>query len=114
MTSIFRPMWSLLAAGLLAVRRRFSCVRPGCQWSARQGLLQGAGKRRELQWRSQAGRAPEQLPLAQRSHAFPVGTLPELIGIDGEYIRSHLKLAQAHFAKLEAYATQCSRGLDVS
>ncbi|WP_036582977.1 NAD(P)/FAD-dependent oxidoreductase, partial [Brucella anthropi] len=62
------------------------------------------------------GRAPEQLPLAQRSHAL-WARLPELIGIDGEYIRSgHLKLArtEAHFAKLEAYAaTVQPLGLDV-
>lgn len=52
------------------------------------------------------GRAPEQLPLAQRSHAL-WARLPELIGIDGEYVRSgHLKLARTeeHFARLEAYA----------
>lgn len=62
------------------------------------------------------GRAPEQLPLAQRSHAL-WARLPELIGIDGEYIRSgHLKLARTekHFAKLEAYAaTVRPLGLDV-
>ncbi len=52
------------------------------------------------------GRAPEQVPLAQRSHAL-WGRLPELIGIDGEYMRcGHLKLARTpeQFAKLEAYA----------
>lgn len=52
------------------------------------------------------GRAPEQLPLAQRSHEL-WARLPELIGTDGEYIRSgHLKLArtETHFASLEAYA----------
>ncbi|MBR7652587.1 FAD-binding oxidoreductase [Brucella oryzae] len=62
------------------------------------------------------GRAPEQLPLAQRSHEL-WARLPELIGIDGEYIRSgHLKLArtEAHFAKLEAYAEKVRPlGLDV-
>ncbi|MFK0684438.1 FAD-binding oxidoreductase [Ochrobactrum sp. BD67] len=62
------------------------------------------------------GRAPEQLPLAQRSHAL-WARLPELIGIDGEYIRSgHLKLARTeeHFARLEAYAaTVRPLGLDV-
>lgn len=62
------------------------------------------------------GRAPEQLPLAQRSHEL-WARLPELIGIDGEYIRSgHLKLArtEAHFAKLEAYAEKVKPlGLDV-
>ena len=62
------------------------------------------------------GRAPEQLPLAQRSHAL-WARLPELIGIDGEYIRSgHLKLARTeeHFAKLEAYAARVRPlGLDV-
>ena len=62
------------------------------------------------------GRVPEQLPLAQRSHVL-WGRLPELIGIDGEYIRSgHLKLArtEAHFARLEAYAAKVKPlGLDV-
>ena len=62
------------------------------------------------------GRAPEQLPLAQRSHEL-WARLPELIGIDGEYIRSgHLKLARTeeHFARLEAYAaTVRPLGLDV-
>lgn len=62
------------------------------------------------------GRAPEQLPLAQRSHEL-WARLPELIGIDGEYNRSgHLKLArtEAHFAKLEAYAEKVRPlGLDV-
>ncbi|MBC8718505.1 FAD-binding oxidoreductase [Ochrobactrum sp. Marseille-Q0166] len=62
------------------------------------------------------GRAPEQLPLAQRSHKL-WARLPELIGIDGEYSRSgHLKLArtEAHFAKLEAYAEKVRPlGLDV-
>jgi len=51
------------------------------------------------------GRPLEQLPLAQRAHAI-WGKLPELIGIDGEYIRSgHLKLArsEADAAALEAY-----------
>ena len=62
------------------------------------------------------GRAPEQLPLAQRSHEL-WARLPELIGIDGEYVRSgHLKLArtEAHFASLEAYAAKVRPlGLDV-
>ncbi|MBA8845458.1 sarcosine oxidase subunit beta [Ochrobactrum sp. RC6B] len=62
------------------------------------------------------GRAPEQLPLAQRSHEL-WARLPELVGIDGEYVRSgHLKLArtEAHFASLEAYAAKVRPlGLDV-
>jgi sarcosine oxidase subunit beta len=52
------------------------------------------------------GRAPEQIALSQRAHEI-WARLPELIGIDGEYIRSgHLKLARTeeHFASLEAYA----------
>ncbi len=52
------------------------------------------------------GRSPEQLPLSQRAHRiWP--RLRELVGIDGEYVRSgHLKLARTEkdFAKLEAYA----------
>ena len=54
------------------------------------------------------GREPEQIPLAQRSFDL-WGRLPELIGIDGEYMRSgHLKLARTpeQFAKLEAYAAK--------
>ncbi|MND36524.1 4-methylaminobutanoate oxidase (formaldehyde-forming) [compost metagenome] len=54
------------------------------------------------------GREPEQIPLSQRSFDL-WARLPELIGIDGEYIRSgHLKLARTpeHFAKLEAYAAK--------
>lgn len=51
------------------------------------------------------GRPLEQLPLAQRAHGI-WGRLRELIGIDGEYVRSgHLKLArsEADVAALEAY-----------
>ena len=51
------------------------------------------------------GRTPQQLPLSKRAHGL-WARLPELIGIDGEYVRSgHLKLArtQEHFARLEAY-----------
>jgi len=52
------------------------------------------------------GRSKDQLPLAQRSHQiWP--RLKDLIGIDGEYVRSgHLKLArsEADLASLEAYA----------
>lgn len=61
-------------------------------------------------------RPPEQLPLSQRSHAiWP--RLKELIGIDGEFLRSgHLKLArdEADMASLEAYAARvASFGLDL-
>ncbi|CAB3666243.1 NAD(P)/FAD-dependent oxidoreductase [Achromobacter pestifer] len=51
------------------------------------------------------GRGLEQMPLARRAHEL-WGRLPELIGIDGEYVRSgHLKLAasEADMALLEAY-----------
>ncbi len=51
------------------------------------------------------GRPPEQLPLSQRSHAI-WGRLQDLVGIDGEYVRSgHLKLArsEADLASLVAY-----------
>lgn len=52
------------------------------------------------------GRPKAQLPLSQRAHAiWP--RLRELIGIDGEFLRSgHLKLArsEADMASLEAYA----------
>lgn len=60
------------------------------------------------------GRPLEQLPLSQRAHAvWP--RLKELIGIDGEFLRSgHLKLArsEADMAILEAYAAEVAdRGL---
>lgn len=51
------------------------------------------------------GRPLSQLPLSVRSHAI-WARLPELIGIDGEYVRSgHLKLArnESDLASLEAY-----------
>ena len=51
------------------------------------------------------GRPLSQLPLAQRAHGI-WGRLPELIGIDGEYLRSgHLKIArsEADMASLESY-----------
>ena len=53
------------------------------------------------------GRPISQLPLAQRAHAL-WARLPELIGIDGEYLRSgHLKIArsEADLATLEDYRT---------
>jgi sarcosine oxidase subunit beta len=52
------------------------------------------------------GRPLSQLPLSQRAHAIWHG-LTDLIGIDGEYLRSgHLKLARSErdMAALEAYA----------
>ncbi|WP_447650786.1 NAD(P)/FAD-dependent oxidoreductase [Pseudomonas abietaniphila] len=57
------------------------------------------------------GRPLSQLPLSQRAHAI-WGVLPNLIGIDGEYLRSgHLKLARSDkdMAALVAYE-QASRG----
>lgn len=54
------------------------------------------------------GRAPIQLPLAQRAQEI-WQRLPELIGSDGEYtISGHLKLArsEADMASLEEYKTQ--------
>lgn len=57
------------------------------------------------------GRPLSQLALSQRAHGI-WGRLPELIGIDGEYIRSgHLKIArsEADLAALEAYRAR-SRG----
>ncbi len=54
------------------------------------------------------GRPPEQIALSQRAHAiWP--RLKELIGIDGEFVRSgHLKIArtEAEMASLEAYAAR--------
>lgn len=57
------------------------------------------------------GRPLTQLALSQRAHEI-WGRLPELIGIDGEYLRSgHLKIArsEADLAALEAYRAS-SRG----
>ncbi|MGE8175390.1 NAD(P)/FAD-dependent oxidoreductase [Pseudomonas fluorescens] len=57
------------------------------------------------------GRPLSQLPLSQRAHEI-WGNLRELIGIDGEYVRSgHLKLARSHadMTALHAYA-EASRG----
>lgn len=57
------------------------------------------------------GRSLAQLPLSQRAHEI-WGRLPQLIGIDGEYVRSgHLKIArsEADLASLEDYR-QRSRG----
>ena len=62
------------------------------------------------------GRPPEQIALSQRAHAiWP--RLKNLIGIDGEFVRSgHLKLArtEAEMASLEAYAARVADlGLDL-
>jgi sarcosine oxidase subunit beta len=57
------------------------------------------------------GRPLSQLPLSQRAHEI-WDNLHELIGIDGEYVRSgHLKLARSHadMTALHAYA-EASRG----
>ncbi|NBA94684.1 FAD-binding oxidoreductase [Pseudomonas sp. R5(2019)] len=57
------------------------------------------------------GRPLHQLPLSQRAHEI-WSELPELIGIDGEYVRSgHLKLARSHadLGALRTYA-DASRG----
>ncbi|MGV8920964.1 MAG: NAD(P)/FAD-dependent oxidoreductase [Pseudomonas sp.] len=57
------------------------------------------------------GRPLSQLPLSQRAHQL-WSHLPELIGIDGEYVRSgHLKLARSHtdMAALQQYA-ESTRG----
>lgn len=60
------------------------------------------------------GRAPGQMPLAQRAHGI-WARLPELIGIDGEYVRSgHFKVArsEADMASLERYR-ESVRGFDL-
>lgn len=61
------------------------------------------------------GRGLEQMPLARRAHEL-WGQLPELIGIDGEYVRSgHLKLAcsDADLQALHAYREQ-TRGFGMN
>lgn len=62
------------------------------------------------------GRPPEQIALSQRAHTiWP--RLRELIGVDGEFMRSgHLKLArtEAEMASLESYAARVADlGLDL-
>ncbi|ROZ76084.1 FAD-binding oxidoreductase [Ramlibacter sp. WS9] len=60
------------------------------------------------------GRPLGQLPLSQRAHGI-WGRLRELIGTDGEYVRSgHLKIArsEADLASLEAYR-ELTRGFDM-
>ncbi|PPC76589.1 hypothetical protein C4K68_14550 [Pokkaliibacter plantistimulans] len=57
------------------------------------------------------GRLEAQLPLSQRAHHI-WARLPELIGIDGEYVRSgHLKLGvnERDMASLENYAQMAAR-----
>lgn len=64
------------------------------------------------------GRPLSQLPLAQRAHGI-WGRLPELLGTEGEYIRSgHFKIArsEADLAALEAYrdsARDFDLGIDI-
>ncbi|MET0210926.1 MAG: FAD-dependent oxidoreductase, partial [Burkholderiaceae bacterium] len=64
------------------------------------------------------GRPVSQLPLAQRAHAI-WNRLPELIGTDGEYLRSgHFKIArsEADLAALERYREQTREfdlGIDI-
>jgi sarcosine oxidase subunit beta len=63
------------------------------------------------------GRSPAQVPLAMRARTL-WERLPDLIGIDGEYMRSgHLKLARSEqdFAQLQAYAQRVDgMGLDLN
>ncbi|MCZ2495137.1 FAD-dependent oxidoreductase [Xylophilus sp. Kf1] len=63
------------------------------------------------------GRAPGQMPLAQRAHGI-WARLPQLIGIDGEYQRTgHFKIArsEADMAALERYReTVRDFGLDIA
>lgn len=71
------------------------------QCGARSSGVNYGGVRRQ-------GRPLSQLALAQRAHGI-WARLPELIGIDGEYLRSgHLKIArsEADLASLEAYRTR--------
>jgi sarcosine oxidase, subunit beta len=88
------------SSAALALRRQQCSVvllEQGWCGAAASGVNYG-GVRRQ-------GRAPIQLPLAQRAHAI-WQRLPEVIGSDGEYLISgHLKLArsEADMATLEAY-----------
>ena len=68
------------------------------QCGARSSGVNYGGVRRQ-------GRSLAQMPLTQRAHEI-WGRLKQLIGIDGEYLRSgHLKLARSHadMVSLEAY-----------
>lgn len=87
------------SAALFLTRMGFSVALLERDWcGAKASGVNYGGVRRQ-------GRPPEQLPLSQRAHAL-WGRLPELIGIEGEYVRSgHLKLArsEADLASLVAY-----------
>lgn len=91
------------ASAALALRRRgLGVVLLERDWcGSRSSGVNYGGVRRQ-------GRPLNQLPLSQRAHGL-WGRLRELIGIDGEYLRSgHLKLArnEAQLASLEAYREQ--------
>ncbi len=98
------------SAALALARAGVSCtlIERGAPGAAASGVNFG-GVRRQ-------GRAPAQLKLAARAHEiWP--QLPELIGIDGEYVRSgHLKLARTDrdLQALAAYAARVEGfGLDL-
>ncbi|WP_448191413.1 NAD(P)/FAD-dependent oxidoreductase [Azospirillum sp. sgz301742] len=83
------------SAALFLRRMGFATVLLERDWcGAKASGVNFGGVRRQ-------GRPLEQLPLAQRAHAL-WGRLPELVGSDGEYLRSgHLKLARSE-ADLES------------
>jgi sarcosine oxidase, subunit beta len=88
------------ASAALALRRmdiRVTLLERDTCGSRSSGINYGGVRR--------AGRPVSQLPLSVRAHAI-WSRLPEVIGIDGEYVRSgHLKLArsEADLACLESY-----------
>ncbi|WP_251863006.1 FAD-binding oxidoreductase [Achromobacter sp. Marseille-Q4962] len=97
---------AILGGGLVGASAALALRRAGVataliergQCGARASGVNFGGVRRQ-------GRSPEQLHLAQRAHGI-WARLPEIIGTDGEYVRSgHLKLArsQADLEKLAAY-----------
>lgn len=115
--TVFQTEVAIIGAGLVGASAALALQRAGVPTLLLESGLCGTrasginfgGVRRQ-------GRSIEQLYLAQRAHNI-WSRLPELIGIDGEYVRSgHLKLARtdADMEKLVAYRTKVHDfGLDL-
>jgi sarcosine oxidase subunit beta len=106
MTEILRPDVIIIGGGIVGTSAALALRRAGRSVVLLEKGFCGAGPsginfggvRRQ-------GRSRAQLPIAQRAQAI-WGRLPELIGIDGEYVRTgHLKLARSEedLAALSAY-----------
>lgn len=116
MTDVLRTEVAIIGGGIVGGSAALFLRKRGVDVALLETALCGAkasgvnygGVRRQ-------GRALEQMPLAQRAHAL-WAQLPELIGIDGEYVRAgHLKLArnEEDLALLEAYRTH-TRGFGMN